>query len=256
MILDEAQAALADNARRWVEVYAALPGGEAHGFWVITDIRVSAFNAVLFPPIGVHDSEVDEILSAARARSVPQLWTLDATASQLRDALVERGLVDVAVYPGMTCNLSALPIDLTPRDVTFSWVRGKREIADFAAVCDAVYGLPALAALLFSEACVQVSGGEDWVLRNLVAYRNSEPVAIASLVLSRLAAGLYNVATVPRKRGIGLAQEIILHALHEAREQGFSCAVLYSSNAAAPLYRQLGFVETSRVADLRLEVPA
>ncbi len=256
MALDDAQAALADNAARWVDVYAALPGGEAHGFWVVTDMPFSAFNAVLFPPIhGGRDPQVDEILAAARAKGVPQLWTLDATESQLRDALIQRGAVEVAVYPGMTCNLSSVPIATTPRAVSFSWVSSNQEIADFALVCGVVYDLPPAIALLFAEACGRVSGGEEWVLRNLVAYRNSKPVAIASLVLSPLAAGLYNVATIPGQRGIGLARAIILHALHEARQQGIACAVLYSSKTAASLYRQLGFAETSRVADLRLDAP-
>jgi ribosomal protein S18 acetylase RimI-like enzyme len=54
-------------------------------------------------------------------------------------------------------------------------------------------------------------------------------------------AGLFGMATDPEFQRRGLASALLLHALHEAREQGCRSSTLQASSAGEPLYTSLGY---------------
>jgi GNAT superfamily N-acetyltransferase len=78
-------------------------------------------------------------------------------------------------------------------------------------------------------------------LRPYIGWLGNEPVAAALCLRAAGAAGLYAVATVPTYRRQGLGAAITLHALREARADGYRVAVLYASKMGFPIYRRLGF---------------
>src|SRR5205085_10331507 len=53
--------------------------------------------------------------------------------------------------------------------------------------------------------------------------------------------GIYLVATDPAARGRGLARELMIAALHDARAAGCESASLQSTTRGQPLYARLGF---------------
>lgn len=78
-------------------------------------------------------------------------------------------------------------------------------------------------------------------LRWYVALLEDQPVAVSMLFLGQRAAGLLNVATLRsfQRRGFGTA--VTLHALREARAEGYQVAVLAPSPDGYHLYTRLGF---------------
>jgi GNAT superfamily N-acetyltransferase len=49
------------------------------------------------------------------------------------------------------------------------------------------------------------------------------------------------VATLPEARNRGIARRLMLHALHEAREDGAETTTLQASKLGRPVYERLGY---------------
>jgi GNAT superfamily N-acetyltransferase len=82
---------------------------------------------------------------------------------------------------------------------------------------------------------------------NYLAEINDQPVATSTLFLDAGVAGIYNVATLPEWRGRGLGAAVTLHALLEARQQGFKAGILQSSDMGHTVYKKLGFKDLCRM---------
>lgn len=74
-----------------------------------------------------------------------------------------------------------------------------------------------------------------------VGYHAGEPVAASSLVVTGEAAGVYNVATMPRFRRHGYGQAMTAHALRRGAELGCSIGTLQSTLQGRAIYERMGF---------------
>jgi ribosomal protein S18 acetylase RimI-like enzyme len=86
--------------------------------------------------------------------------------------------------------------------------------------------------------------GNAW--HHFIGYLDGEPVADSSLLLYAGIAGIYGVATLAEVRRLGIATQMTLHALREARKSGYRVAVLVPSNMGINIYRRIGFAEYSQ----------
>ena len=86
--------------------------------------------------------------------------------------------------------------------------------------------------------------GADW--HHYIGYLGKEPVAGASLLLYEGIAGIYGVSTIPEVRRLGIATQMTLHALREAKKLGYRVAVLVPTNMGMNVYRRIGFEEYSQ----------
>src|SRR5690606_38498451 len=78
-------------------------------------------------------------------------------------------------------------------------------------------------------------------LRHYLFYHNNRAVSAATLFNSPLAAGFYNITTLPSHRGRGFATLLTQHLLRTAQQQGHPQAILFATPMGEPIYRKLGF---------------
>jgi len=79
--------------------------------------------------------------------------------------------------------------------------------------------------------------------RNFVAYLDNEPVGVASVFCHRGMAGIYNMGTVHRCRGRGVASALMTACLAEASRQGCRYVGLTPTPVGRPMYNRFGFRE-------------
>jgi ribosomal protein S18 acetylase RimI-like enzyme len=81
-----------------------------------------------------------------------------------------------------------------------------------------------------------------------VGYRDDVPVATAASVVSDGVIGIYNVATIPERRGCGYAEAVTRHAIDIAcAETGIHRIVIQSTTQGLPLYERMGFRAVTRI---------
>jgi ribosomal protein S18 acetylase RimI-like enzyme len=119
-----------------------------------------------------------------------------------------------------------------------------------------VFQVPHDVATKFGTACLTADLGVGQTVRSYIAYDDNEPAGIASLVLSRSSAGIYNLATLPQHRGKGIAPALVRHTVAEATRAGHRLCVLYASPEAQRMYEALGFRCFSCVVDFKFEPPS
>ena len=210
------------------------------------------------------DAAIDETIAWSRARNAPYFfwWTDDATRpADLGARLIARGFISMegaqqelakgivqteAGAPVMVMSLADADPDLlarVPLGFQIEPVDTPGRLLDFKKVFVDTYQIPEWAGQAWVDATTAFGVGKSpW--RMVVGYLDGEPVASNMLVIGGGVASVYAVATIPaaQRRGVGAA--ITLKPLLDARDEGQTHAVLFSSEDGFPVYRRLGFRDT------------
>lgn len=78
-------------------------------------------------------------------------------------------------------------------------------------------------------------------LQGFVGYIDGQPVATSALFVTDGVAGVYNVATLPEYRRMGLGEAMTWHAVRKGLEAGCAIASLQASAMGQPVYARMGF---------------
>ena len=85
-------------------------------------------------------------------------------------------------------------------------------------------------------------------LRGYVAYSDGEPVATAATLPAAGVVGVYNVATLPLKRGKGFAEAVLREALSDtSAETGLTASILQATPDGFSLYARMGYRAVTNV---------
>ena len=90
-------------------------------------------------------------------------------------------------------------------------------------------------------AAVGYAPDAQWV--RWVAFLGDRPVASAGLMLAGGVAGVYNVATAPDMRRLGLGAALTATSVAEGGDRGYEVAVLGASKLGYGVYERMGFSE-------------
>jgi len=167
------------------------------------------------------------------------IWVRDHADFELEAYLKENGFTPLRV-PGSTGMFIQKPIEMPekPEGVTIKKVAGATEIADYAIVVqDAFNKTEDVTREMFSHERILV--GEQ--VGAWVAYRAHRPIAVATMVISGPAAGIYYVGTVADERGKGIGALMTAVATNAGFVLGAEVVVLQASLAGEKVYAKLGY---------------
>ena len=192
------------------------------------------------------DAEIDAALSPFRSRKMPMIWWTGPSSrpSDLGQRLENRGLVHAGESPGMAADLELIddkpPV---PPELHIRSVATVRVLKDWLAAFEAGFEMSRAAARFFFDVFGSIGPEYRLPARHYVAYLGEEPVACSSMFLLAGVAGIYNVATVPDARGLGIGAAVATAPLIRARAEGYRVAILHATEAGLGVYRRLGFRE-------------
>lgn len=191
----------------------------------------SLFNSVYYDDPRVLAAQLGSLAEAYEEHGVRAwtVWVPDRDRDSAR-LLAERGhlldaapramaieLADFAAEPEAPAGLDLAPIDA----------------ADCATLNDLAYG--------YGEDGFRAGLAEETAIRWYGAFEDGEPVGCVGAIEVGEDCCITGVATLPPRRGRGIAGGLLRQALAEARERGLTSASLQATRAGAPLYERLGF---------------
>jgi len=250
---------------RWFwfrEVLVRLPGAqsgrEEELTWVITGLPSAAFNVVLGGRFRIEglEARLEATLDRFRGQGLPLTWWLGPSASpaDLGARLEARGLVRGEELTGMALDLSRTPdgpAREVPPELKIERVADPEGLRGVLELFAAAMGASPAGARPMFEALSGLDFGPDGLLGHYLGRVAGRPVATASVLIDRKAAGLFLVSTESAFQGRGLARAMSAAALAEARSRGCRLAVLQATDLGRRLYLKLGFREHCRLIPFR-----
>ena len=218
--------------------------------WCVTGIPFPwcnvAFGARLDPE---HvDEAVNAFVAEGEKRNVPLFWWVgqESRPADLGDYLGDYGFAPWGESTLMAADLYALKEGVAgPRGLSIRQVEDRESLRIWCRTTAEGFAIQGSAGALLEW----FEGGVDLGLPLLfyVAYMEGRPVATSLLLLAEGVAGIYFVATLPAARRRGIGYSVTLEPLREARRMGYGVGVLQASNAGAPVYRKMGFLESCKM---------
>jgi ribosomal protein S18 acetylase RimI-like enzyme len=257
---DRADAAALDaNFAALIRWYASRPAGEILDRPDVTACSTGlAFRSINgavdidFEPVAA-EGRIAEVGSWFGARRLPWRWLVGPTSrpTDLGDRLRTAGYELVGDSAGMAFDLAGFAAEPLPDGVEIETVDTLGGLDAWAEIQRLALELDPTRTRAWRDAHDRALSA-DVPLRDWIARLDGRPVAAAALFVGAGVAGIYNVATVPEARGLGIGRAVTAAALEEAVARGFRTAVLGASDLGYPVYRRLGFRDVSRLRSYAL----
>lgn len=198
---------------------------------------------------------IDQVLEHFTSVRRPFSWWVgpaDQPAS-LGQTLLEAGFAAAESEVAMAADLNALNMtELAPHGLRIERVTTPEQLRDYAAINAANWTPPDQQVINFYEAASPVILASDSPLWVYIGYLGDEAAATAEMTIGGGVVGLYNIATLEAHRRLGVGSALTLSPLLDAREQGFTTAILQASSDGLGVYKRLGFKETGHFTEYQL----
>ena len=241
--------AIEENSIEGIKAWARWPQIEFHEdsdmLWTLSRIPHPIFNNVFSAQVAPSEAEatIDKAIDRVRKRKVPMGWWISPSSKpqDLGRYLEAKGFTSGGSPPGMAVDLLAPEEGLArPNSLSIVEVKNTEELRSWASVSSIGFGIPNFAEKSWFDVHVSVALANDAPWRLYLTSVDEKPVASSALFLG---AGIANVATIPEARRQGVGTAITLYPLLEARRLGYRIGVLWATEEALGVYRNLGFRE-------------
>jgi len=213
--------------------------------WFHTGADDPYLNAVLgtwLPPRDA-DAVIDRMLEELRRRGAPFLWWHMPSSSppDLGTRLVDRGLVEDGSWPGMTLQVDELVEPPAVPGLTIRRVADDAALDTYLEIFAPILSMSPAFTSVFAESSRRTGYADDVPEIHFLGELDGEPVATVSLLTAGGAAGIYNVTTLERVRGLGIGAAMTAAAVTAGRERELRTATLQASTMGRRIYERLGF---------------
>jgi GNAT superfamily N-acetyltransferase len=149
---------------------------------------------------------------------------------------------------GMAMQLDELPnASVGPDGLTIRRVESVEEMASWRGIVQEANGYPDDLGRALTAAASAGGFEADAAVRNYLGWLNGGAVAAGTVLLARGVAGLYNAATLPHARGMGVYAAMVHARLRDAARAGFGVAVTIDNPHTASIDAALGYLECCRL---------
>jgi GNAT superfamily N-acetyltransferase len=219
--------------------------------WVFTNGPI--FNRILgarFEPEKLQSS-VNETLAQFKSTKTPVTWLIGPSTQPLTlGSYLEKkhDFTYRGYWRGMALNLNQLPEQpQTPIGFTIKKVNDRQALKDWIDLACTGFQFSTKITQMYHEtlANLKLTPNTPWL--PYMALVQGQPVATCVMFTGSESAGVYWTATLPAAREHGVAAGLTWELLREAREMGYSAAVLHSTQMGFPLYEELGFQEYCKI---------
>lgn len=115
------------------------------------------------------------------------------------------------------------------------------DMDEWGYACTAAFEFDSQLSVWWRDLHKSIPFGPDSPLRHYIGKVDGRPVVTASAFTTDQIVGLASVGVIPKYRRQGFGTAITIRALQDAMQQGCDLAVLYSSEMATKMYKQIGF---------------
>lgn len=246
------------NLRAAMRFFGEATGaGEVHALdgalAIYSGLDYGVFNIALLegrPPEGIDEFTGRLALCARYFAPRTMRWSFwlcedsldSSTRRQARSLLMDRDLRPISQAPGMLAEALAPPVRALPK-IECVPVADKTTRQAFGALTAVSFDIP----MRIAKAVYEPERAWLGDYRGFVALAAGKPVAIAAIVATPDALGVYSLSTVPECRRMGYGEAILRAAVAiEQQRTGIRRLVLQSTDAGYSLYRRLGFREVAK----------
>lgn len=235
-----------------------LPGGEIYEddelTWFFTGQR--SLNGVLHTRLATDEPayvqrKITETQNHFRERGVGMGWSVGKTTfpANLDSYLEVQGFTYEGVETvGMAVDIAAVKAEPRwPEGLAIAEIQNQETLKLLRLLEMKGFGATVEAAQNYYDVYVAVGFGPGRVWRHYLGWLNGEAVSMASLLFHAGVAGIYGIATRPEARQKGVGTAMTLHAINEARAQGYCIAILTPTEMSEHIYREMGFREYTRI---------
>lgn len=232
-----------------VALSAGIPGSfsrrESDMIIYSSGLPANFLNGVLGPRFSSKtvSKRIELAMTRFKKMRLPMRWVLgpSSTPLGLEGLLLRKGMISGAAIPGMAIDLKTVESEPLPSGLEIRRAEDMRSIRTCGKTVARGFEFPQDVGEGFRRLIEGYGLGTKH--RWLLGYWKGRPVAASLVVLREDVASIYCVATVPEARGRGIGTAITREPLLEAKNDGYSVAVLEASEMGLPVYEKLGFKE-------------
>lgn len=214
-----------------------------------TGISNTSLNVVISNGINLIDLDkyVEKAKRFFEKHQVPWSWIIDNNANTqiLGDYLKEHGLKYKDTFPSMFLDLQVFQAEPWIKKFDVRKVSNLKELNEWSQPIKEGFVTSEESSATFVKLNALYLNDNLGRLEHYVVYHDNQPIASATLSLSKEGVRLNNVATCIKFQRQGFASGVIAYALDKAKRAGHKYCFLDSSAKAIEVYRRLGFKQLS-----------
>lgn len=215
-----------------------------HGTIIDSGVQCDMFNIIA----GINVSKLNELTNLFnhfKQHALPfALWTGFSTEDEITQDILSRvTLPTVEIEVGMCANTNNIKnLKINP-SLAIEQAGSDKHIKDIVTVLSELLPEDKNAIHRYFNEASDVLISPSSNLTFYVGYLNNKPIATSSLYRDEVAAGVWDIITLPEARRQGIGTTMTYSTAMQAKKEGYDLVVLTASAEGLSVYEKMGFTE-------------